>query len=88
MLVLLLASSLLAQTDIQVDAASTQGPLPPIFAWFGYDEPNYTYTANGKKLLAELAAMSPVRVSVRTHHLLVTGDGTAAMKWGSTNAYT
>jgi len=88
MLVLLLASSLLAQTEIQVDAASTQGPLPPIFAWFGYDEPNYTYTANGKKLLAELAAMSPVRVSVRTHHLLVTGDGTAAMKWGSTNAYT
>src|ERR1019366_5961556 len=68
LLPLLLAASLFGQTDIRVDATSTQGPPPPIFAWFGYDEPNYTYTANGKKLLGELAAMSPVRVSVRTHH--------------------
>jgi xylan 1,4-beta-xylosidase len=88
LLPLLFAASLFAQTDIRVDAASKQGPFPPIFAWFGYDEPNYTYTANGKKLLGELAAMSPVPVSIRAHHLLVTGDGTAAMKWGSTNAYT
>ena len=85
---LLIAPALFAQTEIRVDAAAGQGPFPPLFAWFGYDEPNYTYTANGKKLLGELAALSPVRVSVRAHHLLVTGDGTAAMKWGSTNAYT
>ena len=85
---LLLVPNLLAQVEIRVDAASKQGPFPPIFAWFGYDEPNYTYTANGKKLLGELAASSPVRVSVRAHHLLVSGDGAGAMKWGSTNAYT
>ena len=84
---LLLAPALLAQVEIRVDAASTQSPLPPIFAWFGYDEPNYTYTANGRKLLGELAALSSVRPSVRAHHLLVSGDGSAAMKWGSTNAY-
>src|ERR1700722_5887181 len=88
MLPLFLAPALFAQTEIHVDAAAKQGPFPPIFAWFGYDEPNYTYTVNGRKLLGELAALSPVRVSVRAHHLLVTGDGTAAMKWGSTNAYT
>jgi xylan 1,4-beta-xylosidase len=39
-------------------------------------------------LLSELAALSPVPVFVRTHNLLTTGDGTAALKWGSTNAYT
>src|ERR1019366_3813526 len=54
----------------------------------GYDEPNYTYSANGKKLIAELAALSPAPVEIRAHHLLVTGDGTPALKWGSTNAYT
>jgi xylan 1,4-beta-xylosidase len=85
---LLLAPALAAQTEIRVDAAARQGPFPPVYAWFGYDEPNYTYTPNGEKLLAEMAASSPVRISVRIHHLLITGQGTAAMKWGSTNAYT
>ena len=87
---LVLAISGLAQqpVEIRVDAGATQGPFRPLYAWFGYDEPNYTYTANGKKLIGELAALSPVRVEIRTHHLLVTGDGTAALKWGSTNAYT
>ena len=85
---LLLAPALFGQVEIRVDAAKKRAAFPPIFAWFGYDEPNYTYTDNGKKLLGELAALSPVRVSIRTHHLLVTGDGTGAMKWGSTNVYT
>ncbi len=62
--------------------------IKPTWAWFGYDEPNYTYMKDGKILLSELAALSPVPVYVRTHSLLVTGDGTAALKWGSTNAYT
>jgi len=74
--------------DIRVDAGARLGPFRPIFAYFGYDEPNYTYTANGRKLIGELAALSPVRVEIRAHHLLVTGDGSGAMKWGSTNAYT
>ena len=74
--------------DIRVNAEARLGPFRPIFSYFGYDEPNYTYAANGKKLIAELAALSPVPVEIRAHHLLVTGDGTPAMKWGSTNAYT
>ncbi len=60
----------------------------PMWAWFGYDEPNYTYMKDGKKLLTEISKLSPVPVYVRTHSLLVTGDGTPALKWGSTNAYT
>lgn len=62
--------------------------MKPIWAFFGYDEPNYTYMKDGRKLLSELAALSPVPVYVRTHNLLTTGDGTPALKWGSTNAYT
>ncbi len=73
---------------IDVDAADALGPYRPLWNWVGYDEPNYTYTANGKKLLGELAALSPEPVRVRTHNLLTSGDGTASLKWGSTNAYT
>lgn len=76
------------RVDIRVDTAATVAPMAPVWAWFGYDEPNYTYTDNGKKLLTELAAASPVPVYVRVHNLLTTGDGQPALKWGSTNAYT
>jgi xylan 1,4-beta-xylosidase len=89
-LVLAAAAAASAQqpVDIRVDANATLGTYRPIYAYFGYDEPNYTYAPNGRKLIGELAALSPVRVEVRAHHLLVTGDGTPALKWGSTNAYT
>lgn len=73
---------------IQVDLSSEKGNMTPIWAWFGHDEPNYTYMKDGKKLLSELAALSPVPVYVRTHNLLSSGDGIPALKWGSTNAYT
>ena len=59
--------------SIHVDTADALGPMTPMWAWFGYDEPNYTYTPNGRKLLSELAAASPVPVFVRTHNLLTTG---------------
>ena len=73
---------------IHVDLAKEKGSMVPIWAWFGYDEPNYTYMKDGKKLLSEISALSPVPVYVRAHSLLCTGDGTPALKWGSTNAYT
>ena len=76
------------RVSIQVDTRAVIGPLSPMWAWFGYDEPNYTYMKDGTKLLSELAELSPVPVFVRAHNLLTTGDGTPAMKWGSTNAYT
>jgi xylan 1,4-beta-xylosidase len=59
-----------------------------MWAFYGHDEPNYTYMPDGRKLLSELASLSPVPVHVRVHNLLTTGDGTPALKWGSTNAYT
>lgn len=72
----------------EVDIQKKIEPMKPIWAWFGYDEPNYTYMRDGKKLLSELAEMSYTPVNVRVHNLLTTGDGTPALKWGSTNAYT
>src|SRR5215211_5298602 len=77
-----------ATAYLHVDASKELGEMKPVWAWFGYDEPNYTYMKDGRKLLSELAALSPVPVYVRAHSLLVTGDGVAALKWGSTNAYT
>jgi xylan 1,4-beta-xylosidase len=74
--------------SINVDLGREKGPMNPVWAWFGYDEPNYTYMKDGRKLLSEIAGLSPVPVFVRTHNLLTTGDGTPALKWGSTNAYT
>ena len=65
----------------------SEGPLPPVWNYFGYDEPNYTYAPNGRKLLSELAAANAAPVYVRTHNLLTSGDGTASLKWGSTNVY-
>ena len=72
------------EVTIDVDAARPLGAYRPIWNWVGYDEPNYTYTENGRKLLRELAALSPEPVRVRTHNLLTSGDGVPALKWGST----
>jgi xylan 1,4-beta-xylosidase len=73
---------------IRVHADQEAGPVNPVWNYFGYDEPNFTYMEHGVPLLRELFALSPDPVYLRTHNLLTTGDGTPALKWGSTNAYT
>ncbi len=73
---------------INIDAAQTKGELKPIWRFFGADEPNYAYMKDGKKLIKELGELRPKNVYFRTHNLLTTGDGTPALKWGSTNIYT
>jgi len=77
-----------APVSIQVHAGQSIGPYTPIWNYFGADEPNYLYAPNGKKLLGELAALSPVPVYFRPHNLFTTGDGEGSLKWGSTNVYT
>lgn len=76
------------KVNIEVNFKKNIAPMKPIWAWFGYDEPNYTYMKDGQKLLTEISKLSPVPVYVRAHNLLTSGDGTPALKWGSTNAYT
>ena len=73
--------------NIRVDASRQQGELKPIWRFFGADEPNYTTAPNGRKLLGELGELEPKQVFFRTHNLLTSGDGTPALKWGSTGAY-
>jgi len=73
---------------VRVDAGISLGRLKPIWRFFGADEPNYAYMKDGRKLLSELGELRPGEVFFRTHNLLNTGDGTPALKWGSTNIYT
>ena len=76
------------KTIINVDFSKNIGEMYPFWAWFGADEPNYAYMKDGKKLLTELGALSPVPVYFRTHNLLTSGHDTLSLKWGSTNVYT
>jgi xylan 1,4-beta-xylosidase len=72
---------------IRVDAGKSHGELKPIWRFFGADEPNYAYMKHGKTLLGQLGEMRPKQVYFRAHNLLTSGDGTPALKWGSTGAY-
>ncbi len=74
--------------SIRVDAATSSGPLKPIWRFFGADEPNYAYMKHGQKLIRDEGSLLAGKVFFRAHNLLTTGDGTPALKWGSTNAYT
>ena len=73
---------------IKVDVSKPTGRFEPVWAWVGHDEPNYTYSEEGRELLTRLARLSSYPVHDRTHNLLTSGDGTPALKWGSTNAFT
>ncbi len=88
--ILATAGRALAQdpTVITIDAGKSLGPLKAIWPYFGYDEANYTYGKDGEKLISDLTHLGRLPVYFRTHNLLTTGDGTPALKWGSTNAYT
>ncbi len=72
---------------VVVDARKRE-PLRRIWRYAGYDEPNYTYTPNGRALLDKLGSMADGPYFVRCHFMLCTGDGAGRPKWGSTNAYT
>jgi xylan 1,4-beta-xylosidase len=92
LLILLFSSQICfaQKAEIKVDFSKPVGEMKPFWAFFGYDEPNYTTRENGKKLLSELADLSPVPVYVRAHNLLTSrGDSPGAnLKWGFTDAYT
>ena len=75
------------QVTIRVDASRPIGPLRAIWRFFGGDEPNYATMKDGQKLMADFGALRPKEVYFRTHNLLNTGDGTPALKWGSTDVY-
>ncbi|HEU4578942.1 MAG TPA: hypothetical protein VFS67_11845 [Polyangiaceae bacterium] len=73
--------------QISVDASAAGTPLRAVWAHHGYDELNYTTMPEGEALLAALAAAHSAPVHVRNHFWLNTGDGSPALKWGSTGVY-
>ena len=72
---------------VDVDLGKAVGVWEPAYAWFGYDEGNYSTTVLGRELLGELHGLSAAPVYIRAHHLLTSGDGVPALKWSSTNVY-
>ncbi len=72
---------------VEVNASKEIGRLPPIWRFFGADEPNYSTRPRGEKLLLELGKLRTGEVYFRAHNLMTTGDGTPDFKWGSTNLY-
>ena len=74
--------------SVAIDASRPIGAFKPIHRFFGGDEPNYTYMEDGKKLLGHIGRLGSPQAFFRAHSLMVTGDGTPALKWGSTNMYT
>jgi len=92
---LTLFGSLAGSTDcaafavtVKVDVNKVVAPLPPIWRFFGADEPNYSTQPDGERLLAELGSLRGGAVYFRAHNLMTSGDGVPDFKWGSTNLYT
>ena len=83
----ILASEEFFPVSIAVDANKSTGPWIPFWRFFGADEPNYAYMPQGERLLGELGKLGSALVFFRTHHLLTSGDGAHAPKFGSTSAY-
>jgi xylan 1,4-beta-xylosidase len=75
------------RVSIRICADQLGHEVKPVWRFFGYDEANYTYAPDGKKLLADIATLKPQPAHIRTHHLLTSGDGTAWLKWSSTGIY-
>lgn len=72
---------------IAIDAGRPGKIVDPVWRFFGADEPNYATMKDGRTTLATLGALAPDQVYFRTHNLLTSGDGTPALKWGSTGIY-
>jgi xylan 1,4-beta-xylosidase len=86
---LLAAMPAIAQVPVQVrvDRSRAIAALPPIWRFFGADEPNYATEPDGARLLLELGKLRPGQVYFRAHNLMTSGDGRPDLKWGSTNLY-
>src|SRR6185312_11057822 len=53
---------------VHIDAATVVGALPPIWRFFGADEPNYATHPEGEGLLLTLGSLRPGQVYFRAHN--------------------
>jgi xylan 1,4-beta-xylosidase len=77
-----------AAVRIAVDASNPGPPLKRVWPYFGFDECNFAVAPDARELMRTLSGSQADPVFIRCHFLLNTGDGTPALKWGSTNVYT
>jgi xylan 1,4-beta-xylosidase len=80
-----------AQADVvsvYVDATQRGEPFKHVWQYYGFDECNYTTAPDCADLMKTVAEINTRPAYLREHFLLNSGDGTAALKWGSTNVYT
>ncbi|MBW3091835.1 hypothetical protein KIH79_02480 [Bifidobacterium sp. 82T10] len=73
---------------INVDATRATGPLGHDWRFIGYDECNYTYMPEGKRLLGRFGALPDAPYWVRAHFMFCSGNCYGSPKFGSTNIYT
>ncbi len=83
----LLAAQPPAAVRITVNAGAPVSAWRPLWNGFGYDELNTTTTAHGRRLLRELAALTPAPVYIRAHNLFTSGRASVRLKWGASGVY-
>lgn len=75
--------------EVTVDATSSLGTIPRIWASIGYDELNWTATPRGKAI-HRLLGEDVLRAGpywVRMHNTFTSGTGWSAPAWGAGNPY-
>jgi xylan 1,4-beta-xylosidase len=73
---------------VQVDFAAPVGALDRIWTSIGFDEINWSYTPQGKDLLAMLSQeVAEQPYYVRNHNAFTSGNGLSYPAGGSTNVY-
>ena len=58
-----------APVSIEVDASRPIGDMKTFWSFFGYDEPNYTYRENGKKLLTNASHVYETMIPNANHFI-------------------
>jgi xylan 1,4-beta-xylosidase len=72
--------------QIPVGSARLGRPVEPVLHFFGADERSDASRKDGRTILAMMGQPSPERVYFRPPNRLSSGDGTPALKEGSTSA--
>ncbi|MGW7685591.1 GH39 family glycosyl hydrolase [Kribbella sp. NPDC054772] len=72
---------------VTVNAAHDLGVLHRLWASLGYDEINWTYTAQGRRTLEAIGAFAETPYHVRPHNIFTSGTGLGLPHWGSGNVY-
>lgn len=76
-----------SSAGVVVDVSAVRGELTAIWASLGYDEINWTYRPQGKRLLAAIGEFSPDPFYVRPHYMFCSGSGLSLPHWGNGNVY-